>query len=27
VIGLVGILLVSFTGFYRYRLRASAVKK
>ena len=27
VIGLVGIVLVSFTGFYRYRLRASAVKK
>jgi len=27
VIGLVGIVLVSFTGFYRYRLRASALKK
>jgi CHAT domain-containing protein len=26
VIGLVGIALVSFTGFYRYRLRASALK-
>jgi len=26
VIGLVGIVLVSVTGFYRYRLRASALK-